>query len=327
MTAAVATVLPFAFGTLRLHRVEAACIPATPPRSGCSNTPVSSAKASPANISASTGSGRTICCSPGCGTIRRLDQTCAGLWAAMVPCYKPRTRGPCSLPGMMRVVGPNDRLRCAIRVARRSAGRDPGGLRDGSLPSLSGSMPNWFTRSASSGCRGPGAGCGGGPAARRGLPVHRYPHRRRHAGGRSQGPAGDRDDLRYQLTFTELARQCFVEAARCGCASACRAAPSSARPARRRRSPFRSATRSCRRACSPRPSSPSSGACRWRRARQHDVHRHRGGPELPDAADGAAAAYVVYVGFDEAADRSQAPAKKAPKAKKKLDRSVAPELR
>ena len=28
MTAAVATVLPFAFGTLRLHRVEAACIPA-----------------------------------------------------------------------------------------------------------------------------------------------------------------------------------------------------------------------------------------------------------------------------------------------------------
>jgi ribosomal-protein-alanine N-acetyltransferase len=27
MTAAVATVLPFAFGTLRLHRVEAACIP------------------------------------------------------------------------------------------------------------------------------------------------------------------------------------------------------------------------------------------------------------------------------------------------------------
>jgi ribosomal-protein-alanine N-acetyltransferase len=28
MTAAVAAVLPFAFGTLRLHRVEAACIPA-----------------------------------------------------------------------------------------------------------------------------------------------------------------------------------------------------------------------------------------------------------------------------------------------------------
>ena len=27
MTAAVNTVLPFAFGTLRLHRVEAACIP------------------------------------------------------------------------------------------------------------------------------------------------------------------------------------------------------------------------------------------------------------------------------------------------------------
>jgi [ribosomal protein S5]-alanine N-acetyltransferase len=27
MTAAVATILPFAFGTLRLHRVEAACIP------------------------------------------------------------------------------------------------------------------------------------------------------------------------------------------------------------------------------------------------------------------------------------------------------------
>jgi ribosomal-protein-alanine N-acetyltransferase len=28
MTAAVMAVLPFAFGTLRLHRVEAACIPA-----------------------------------------------------------------------------------------------------------------------------------------------------------------------------------------------------------------------------------------------------------------------------------------------------------
>ena len=31
MTAAVRTVLPFAFGTLRLHRVEAACIPTNVP--------------------------------------------------------------------------------------------------------------------------------------------------------------------------------------------------------------------------------------------------------------------------------------------------------
>jgi len=31
MTAAVKTVLPFAFGTLRLHRVEAACIPTNVP--------------------------------------------------------------------------------------------------------------------------------------------------------------------------------------------------------------------------------------------------------------------------------------------------------
>ena len=43
--------------------------------------------------------------------------------------------------------------------------------------------------------------------------------------------------------------------------------------------------------------------------------------------------YVVYVGFDEAGDRSQ-PQKKAPKAQKtqpkpqkKLERSVAPEIR
>ena len=44
-------------------------------RSACWKRPGSSARALPGNTSASTGSGRTTCCLPGCGTIRRLNQS------------------------------------------------------------------------------------------------------------------------------------------------------------------------------------------------------------------------------------------------------------
>src|SRR6516164_7856729 len=71
MTAAVNAVIPFAFGTLKLHRIEAACIPPMSRRCGCWRRPASSAKALPASTFASTASGRTICSTPSWRTTAR----------------------------------------------------------------------------------------------------------------------------------------------------------------------------------------------------------------------------------------------------------------
>ena len=61
---------PFAFGTLRLHRIEAACIPANVASIRLLERPASGARALPGNICASTGSGRTTCCMPASRTTR-----------------------------------------------------------------------------------------------------------------------------------------------------------------------------------------------------------------------------------------------------------------
>ena len=68
MTAAVRALIPFCFDALRLHRVEAACIPANQASIRLLEKTGFPARAMPANISASTASGRTICSTPGCKT-------------------------------------------------------------------------------------------------------------------------------------------------------------------------------------------------------------------------------------------------------------------
>ena len=70
MTAALPLVLDFAFDRLRLHRVEAACLPTNMPSRALCCAPAFSRKATPGNISASTANGRTICCSRSCSKTR-----------------------------------------------------------------------------------------------------------------------------------------------------------------------------------------------------------------------------------------------------------------
>ena len=65
MTTALRMLLPALFGELNLHRIEAACIPGNVP-SGYWKNVASRAKDWRGAISASTGSGRTTCCSACC---------------------------------------------------------------------------------------------------------------------------------------------------------------------------------------------------------------------------------------------------------------------
>ena len=62
MTGAVHALVPFAFGSLRLHRLEAACIPSNAASVRLKKRRGSSARAMRANTSASTACGRIICC-------------------------------------------------------------------------------------------------------------------------------------------------------------------------------------------------------------------------------------------------------------------------
>ncbi len=73
MTEAVKAVLPHCFETLRLHRIEASAQPTNGRRLQCSTRPASRARALHGDISRSTDSGRTMCCSrcsPRIGQVR-----------------------------------------------------------------------------------------------------------------------------------------------------------------------------------------------------------------------------------------------------------------
>ena len=208
----------------------------TTPRSACWKRPASSARASPGNTSASTGSGRTTCCSPACGTIRRLNQTGGRPWGRHgCPAINAAERGDfCQSWVWMRIAGPNDRLRGAIRVAaalRRR--RDRGRLLE-RQPAVAQRQPAELVlalRQQPGGRAGPGAA----PAARSldedcpGVDI------RTGAGtlavaAKPQEPTAN--DLRYQLTFIELARQCFVDGRHRADAGR-RAGPRRRRPGRR----------------------------------------------------------------------------------------------
>jgi hypothetical protein len=232
---------------------------------------------------------------------------------------------------MMGIAGPKDRLRSAIRVAVALSGAAiVAGCSTGSLPSLTGSMPSWFSRSGGSPAEAQAqAAAVGGKVLDEDCPSTDV---RTGAGtlavaAKPQEPTAN--DLRYQLTFIELARQCVVDGTgtvrmRVGVQGRAVVGPAGAPP---------QITAPIRYAVVQEGVQPKTIVTKLRRV---PVQLGSGSVVFTDIEDDLSfplppidqlQRYVVYVGFDDAADRGQAPAKKAPKAKKKLDRSVAPELR
>ena len=161
-----------------------------------------------------------------------------------------------SQPGMMGIAGPKHRLR-AVRVAAVLGGvAVVGGCSGGSLPSLCGSLPDGSRapavvrrtrrprpRRSAARCwtrTVPGWTSAPAPARWRSPPSRRRPPRTTCA---ISSPSSS---SRASVSSTAPAPY--------ACASVSRAVPWSARPARRRRSPRRSAMRWCRKACSRGPS-------------------------------------------------------------------------
>ncbi|MPZ38575.1 MAG: hypothetical protein GEU95_10990 [Rhizobiales bacterium] len=240
---------------------------------------------------------------------------------------------------VMRFAGPNDQLRGIIRFAALlGAGAIVAGCSSGgSLPSITGSLPTWFARPSPAAQ----AQASGGPAApasnvsleddcpsvaiRTGAGTFAV-------GAKQQDPTPN--DLRYQLTFLEMARQCFVDAGtvrmRVGVQGRAVLGPAG--------SPSQ-VSAPIRYAVVQEGVQPKTIVTKFRRVPVAldsnstvftDIEEDLSFP-MPPPAD--LQKYVVYVGFDEAGDRGrpQSKRKKAPKAQKpppkRLERSVAPEFR
>jgi hypothetical protein len=235
----------------------------------------------------------------------------------------------------MRLAGPNDRLRGAIRLAALlGAGAIVAGCSGGSLPSLSGSLPSWFSRTSSPAAQAQASAV---PAAGISLEDNCPTVDIRTGAGTLAVAAKQQDptanDLRYQLTFLELARQCFAEAGtvrmRVGVQGRAVMGPAG--------SPSQ-VTAPIRYAVVQEGVQPKTIVTKFRRVPVTldtnstvftDIEEDLSFP-MPPPND--LERYVVYVGFDDAGDRGQPSKKKAPaKAQKpppkRLERSVAPEMR
>jgi hypothetical protein len=234
----------------------------------------------------------------------------------------------------MRIADPNDRLRGAIRLAAAlGAGALVASCSSSSLSSLGGTLPSWFSRSDSAtqaqasvpgskqldeDCPGVDIRSGGGTLA---------------VAAKPQEPTAN--DLRYQLTFVELARQCIVNGntvqMRVGVQGRAIVGPAGAPP---------QASAPIRYSVVQEGVQPKTIATKFRRVPVElssgntlftDIEEDLSFPMPPLAA---LQSYVVYVGFDEAGDRGQPKAKKQapakaqpqPRPQKKLERSVAPEF-
>jgi len=232
----------------------------------------------------------------------------------------------------MRIAGPNDRLRGAVRLAAAlGAGAIVAGCSSSGLPSFGGSVPSWFSRSDSAtqaqasvpgtkqldeDCPAVDIRTGAGTLA---------------VAAKPQEPTAN--DLRYQLTFIELARQCFANGntvqIRVGVQGRAIVGPAGAPP---------QVSAPIRYSVVQEGVQPKTIATKFRRvpvtlasgsAVFTDIEDDLSFP-MPPLAD--LQKYVVYVGFDEAGDRQQPQSKKQapkapPKPQKKLERSVAPEFR
>lgn len=235
---------------------------------------------------------------------------------------------------VMRIAGRNDRLRGAVRLTALLGGvAAVAGCTSGSLPSLTGSLPGWFSRSDN-----PTAASAAVPAGRvldEGCPSVDI---RTGAGTLAVGANPKEQtatELRYQLTFLEMARQCYLDGGtvrmRVGVQGRAIVGPAGAPP---------QATAPIRYAVVQEGVTPKTIVTKFRRVPVTldavnsttftDIEDDLSFP-MPPIID--LQKYVVYVGFDEAGDRAQpkakakTPAKAQPKPKKKFERSVAPEFR
>ena len=237
---------------------------------------------------------------------------------------------------VMRIAGPNDQLRGAIRLAAIvGAVAVVAGCSGGSLTSLTGSMPSWFSRSG-------GAGTDAQASAPGKTMEDDCPSVDIRTGASTLAVAANpkeptATELRYQLTFLEMARQCFLDGGtvrmRVGVQGRAIVGPAGAPP---------QATAPLRYAVVHEGVNPKTIATKFRRVPVTldpvnsttftDIEEDLSFP-MPPVLE--LQKYVVYVGFDEAGDRGQpqgkkkAPAKAPPppKPQKKLERSVLPEYR
>jgi hypothetical protein len=236
----------------------------------------------------------------------------------------------------MRIAGPKDRLRGAVRLAAALGGAAiVAGCSGTSLPSFGGSLPGWFSRSGNP-----------GTDAQASVPAGRVMEDdcpsvdiRTGAGTlavAAKSQEATANDLRYQLTFLELARQCFVDGGnvrmRVGVQGRAIVGPAGA--------PGQVAA-PIRYAVVQEGVQPKTVVTKFRRVPVAldsansttftDVEEDLSFPMPPTDV---LQKYIVYVGFDDAGDRQQPQSKKkappkaqpTPKPQKKLDRSVAPEF-
>jgi hypothetical protein len=228
----------------------------------------------------------------------------------------------------------NDRLRCAVRIAAAlGAGVVVAGCGGGSsLPSISGSLPNWF-----SGTDTPAAQARAAATPSISLEDDCTSIDIRTGTGtlvnanKAQEPTAN--DVRYQLTFVELARQCFVESGnlrmRVGVQGRAVVGPAGAPP--QINAPIRYAVVQ-------EGVQPKTIVTKFRRVPVSlnttssttftDIEDDLSFP-MPSVA--VLQSYVVYVGFDEVGEPQSKGKPKPKQAKKKepkkLERSVAPEFR
>ena len=182
----------------------------------------------------------------------------------------------------MRIAGPNDRLRGAIRLAAAlGAGAIVASCSSSGLPSLSGSMPSWFSRS------NPATQAQASVPGRKTLDEDCPAVDIRSGGGTLAIAAKPKEptanDLRYQLTFVELARECFADGStvqiRVGVQGRAIVGPAGAPP---------QVSAPIRYAVVQEGVEPKTIVTKFRRVpvaafvRQRPLHRHRGGLELPD---------------------------------------------
>jgi hypothetical protein len=237
---------------------------------------------------------------------------------------------------VMGFAGGNDRLRGMIRcTALLGAAAVVAGCSGGSLPSITGSVPSWFSRSS------PGADAQASAApATPGISLENdCPSVAIKTGAgtlavNAKSQDASANDLRYQLTFLEMARQCFADAGavriRVGVQGRAILGPAG--------SPSQ-VSAPIRYAVVQEGVTPKTIVTKFRRVPVAmdangtvftDIEEDLSFP-MPPPAD--LQRYVVYVGFDEAGDRGQPQAKKKAPAKaqkpppKRFERSVAPEYR
>src|SRR5215211_6846922 len=181
------------------------------PPSGCLRRPAFGVRASPVNIFASTGSGRIICSMHGCKMIRVLKQT--GPWALGPPrfrCYK--------LGEGISINNDEHSMACSHHHGRGgvAAALLTGGL---ALAACSGTgtsdmfslggLPSWFTSPSSSAARNAQASAEPTASMDDDCPSVDVRTGASTLAIATKTEGATATDMRYQLSFNQMARQCY----------------------------------------------------------------------------------------------------------------------